>query len=102
MIRRPPRSTLFPYTTLFRSCTLNGRGRDRRRLIRSLETGCRSSRICRGCRLVGPLSKKLRGGGLLLPAVIPSLFPRTVDDTPRLHALHFHPSPLALLLHNPF
>src|SRR3989442_11663320 len=24
MIRRPPRSTLFPYTTLFRSPTLNG------------------------------------------------------------------------------
>src|SRR5256885_5307382 len=24
MIRRPPRSTLFPYTTLFRSITLNG------------------------------------------------------------------------------
>src|SRR2546430_11390726 len=24
MIRRPPRSTLFPYTTLFRSETLNG------------------------------------------------------------------------------
>src|SRR5258708_26672705 len=23
MIRRPPRSTLFPYTTLFRSCGLN-------------------------------------------------------------------------------
>src|SRR3712207_7831728 len=28
MIRRPPRSTLFPYTTLFRSLTLLGRGRD--------------------------------------------------------------------------
>src|SRR2546430_12597540 len=27
MIRRPPRSTLFPYTTLFRSCVQrNGRG----------------------------------------------------------------------------
>src|SRR5438034_6479721 len=27
MIRRPPRSTLFPYTTLFRSCeTLDGDG----------------------------------------------------------------------------
>src|SRR2546421_2658860 len=26
MIRRPPRSTLFPYTTLFRSC--HGHGRD--------------------------------------------------------------------------
>src|SRR3712207_8958614 len=24
MIRRPPRSTLFPYTTLFRSCNFNG------------------------------------------------------------------------------
>src|SRR3712207_7900746 len=24
MIRRPPRSTLFPYTTLFRSCNGNG------------------------------------------------------------------------------
>src|SRR5256885_13042658 len=26
MIRRPPRSTLFPYTTLFRSTALDGRG----------------------------------------------------------------------------
>src|SRR5690242_21475662 len=25
MIRRPPRSTLFPYTTLFRSCGTSGR-----------------------------------------------------------------------------
>src|SRR3712207_6897226 len=34
MIRRPPRSTLFPYTTLFRSpgdvCANNGRFRERR------------------------------------------------------------------------
>src|ERR1043166_5612452 len=28
MIRRPPRSTLFPYTTLFRSVTVNGMVRD--------------------------------------------------------------------------
>src|SRR3712207_8058803 len=26
MIRRPPRSTLFPYTTLFRSAVIRGRG----------------------------------------------------------------------------
>src|SRR5690554_7475267 len=26
MIRRPPRSTLFPYTTLFRSTSFNGAG----------------------------------------------------------------------------
>src|SRR2546425_1178431 len=29
MIRRPPRSTLFPYTTLFRSPVLSEEGRDR-------------------------------------------------------------------------
>src|SRR3712207_8308029 len=29
MIRRPPRSTLFPYTTLFRSDVRRGRGGDR-------------------------------------------------------------------------
>src|SRR5262245_65100839 len=26
MLRRPPRSTLFPYTTLFRSCTISSPG----------------------------------------------------------------------------
>src|SRR6266480_3217122 len=31
MIRRPPRSTLFPYTTLFRSCIVN---RCARRMVR--------------------------------------------------------------------
>src|SRR3989442_9460023 len=30
MIRRPPRSTLFPYTTLFRSEVLEGFGREHR------------------------------------------------------------------------
>src|SRR5256885_10581004 len=33
MIRRPPRSTLFPYTTLFRSARLPGRGDGLRRLL---------------------------------------------------------------------
>src|SRR2546422_3553039 len=32
MIRRPPRSTLFPYTTLFRSLALGSRDRHGRRL----------------------------------------------------------------------
>src|SRR3712207_7801928 len=31
MIRRPPRSTLFPYTTLFRSAARGEHGRGRRR-----------------------------------------------------------------------
>src|SRR5688572_31310912 len=38
MILRPPRSTLFPYTTLFRSPTLSGRGRGRWRGPSSLAT----------------------------------------------------------------
>src|SRR5438132_6942015 len=56
MIRRPPRSTLFPYTTLFRSEAGVGRGRredrlnDERRLMgrrsmkRGYDDGRRSSR----------------------------------------------------------
>src|SRR5256885_9237823 len=56
MIRRPPRSTLFPYTTLFRSCTLGGtappdparRGR-RRVLARSEE---HTSELQSPCNLV--------------------------------------------------
>src|SRR2546422_3314400 len=32
MIRRPPRSTLFPYTTLFRSRKRNGRKLERQRV----------------------------------------------------------------------
>src|SRR3712207_8449149 len=38
MIRRPPRSTLFPYTTLFRSGGNAGRGR--RPGVRSAGRGC--------------------------------------------------------------
>src|SRR3712207_7987643 len=41
MIRRPPRSTLFPYTTLFRSAVCCGRGRSSQR---SLSGGQGSSR----------------------------------------------------------
>src|SRR3989338_8291692 len=40
MIRRPPRSTLFPYTTLFRSVLLEGGAQLRRaRLVQCLQIG---------------------------------------------------------------
>src|SRR5260221_6629558 len=45
MIRRPPRSTLFPYTTLFRSRRLNAGNPDRRE---NLQCICGS---CHGCKL---------------------------------------------------
>src|SRR5205085_6686025 len=43
MIRRPPRSTLFPYTTLFRSPQRRGRGRLGRRAGGRCERARRSS-----------------------------------------------------------
>src|SRR2546429_7094853 len=60
MIRRPPRSTLFPYTTLFRS-VLPGRGA-RGRPVR------RTTRLCAALvagepRRTGPLAPGCRSGG---------------------------------------
>src|SRR5258708_34829044 len=40
MIRRPPRSTLFPYTTLFRSTFLCEAGRGSARLLGIGRSGC--------------------------------------------------------------
>src|SRR5260370_28546025 len=48
MIRRPPRSTLFPYTTLFRSAQGEDRSRGRGR---AGEEGRRHDRRCREDRL---------------------------------------------------
>src|SRR3712207_8733286 len=42
MIRRPPRSTLFPYTTLFRSRTREGAGCEERRR----KPGCPCPHAC--------------------------------------------------------
>src|SRR2546430_12942631 len=48
MIRRPPRSTLFPYTTLFRSASLRderARRRSDERIRHRRQTCCRSREI---------------------------------------------------------
>src|SRR6266536_5983580 len=65
MIRRPPRSTLFPYTTLFRSCwpargrRAVSRRRWRRRSDRSEEhTSELQSRVDLVCRLLLEKKKK--------------------------------------------
>src|SRR5256885_8867564 len=44
MIRRPPRSTLFPYTTLFRSAPASWPGRDGSRPSRTRTSGTRRTR----------------------------------------------------------
>src|SRR4030095_11779758 len=53
MIRRPPRSTLFPYTTLFRSC------------LRQTKSPTRTARFCHGLDSFSPLV-------VCLPALFPS------------------------------
>src|SRR5256885_11829484 len=65
MIRRPPRSTLFPYTTLFRSCARGIPGR-RRIAARASGCGCRGSclriRTARGTCAGAPADRIRRGG----------------------------------------
>src|SRR3712207_7485243 len=60
MIRRPPRSTLFPDTTLFRSCTRPGRRRAARR--RCAESAALARRLRLGALRLG--EQRLSDGGL--------------------------------------
>src|SRR2546422_8605423 len=69
MIRRPPRSTLFPYTTLFRSQSGIDRSRFSREHHRVLLTSPRILFRCAGGKLAGsvsswpvPLPGGVRGG----------------------------------------
>src|SRR6266536_333966 len=79
MIRRPPRSTLFPYTTLFRSCQRTPSGISRRclrrgrRLARSEEhTSELQSRVDLVCRLL--LEKKKTNSSVAIFAEKKTMF----------------------------
>src|SRR3712207_8229231 len=66
MIRRPPRSTLFPYTTLFRSVRERGKGREARQHGLHLATGalCTTHGAARPvCPLTDDGRRRLRQGG---------------------------------------
>src|SRR3989454_9485175 len=61
MIRRPPRSTLFPYTTLFRSRLLGGRLGARARPLERLRVA--AGELGDAAReLLGPLARARRAG----------------------------------------
>src|SRR3712207_8799133 len=61
MIRRPPRSTLFPYTTLFRSAVAEAVAGLERRGVREV----RGDRVRRGADLGGrQVDAQLAGGGV--------------------------------------
>src|SRR5256885_9093254 len=66
MIRRPPRSTLFPYTTLFRSGRCAPRGR------RSARTAWRSVGSCGAPLFLSNRERTLRGCGRGCTASPPS------------------------------
>src|SRR6266496_5047680 len=81
MIRRPPRSTLFPYTTLFRSyrqrdppALRHRRGHQCQRAVRSEEhTSELQSRRDLVCRLL--LEKKKNPNDMSTPAQMPTIEP---------------------------
>src|SRR5690349_23036135 len=62
MIRRPPRSTLFPYTTLFRSPVAVGRVGRRRDGVVTGRLDRRRGQACVDARVVGRVLGQLVGG----------------------------------------
>src|SRR2546426_8997987 len=62
MIRRPPRSTLFPYTTLFRSPVAWIRSEQLRRQARRRPRRARQRRPGGGARLAAQVGRHLRVG----------------------------------------
>src|SRR2546430_11915327 len=70
MIRRPPRSTLFPYTTLFRSLHRARAGAGRARL--------------HGAQLLA--ADHLRGAGAALPAALDPVRTRSEEHTSELQS----------------
>src|SRR3712207_8976534 len=79
MIRRPPRSTLFPYTTLFRARAERGPGPDR---------GARARPVlgARGPRLV---ARRAARPGPVLPAVPDHGPPRSEEHTSELQSRQY-------------
>src|SRR2546426_6649683 len=61
MIRRPPRSTLFPYTTLFRSCALGLSGYDQIQEFHRGDDRQPSGGILDPAALAGPGDVQTRG-----------------------------------------
>src|SRR5438270_8676918 len=100
MIRRPPRSTLFPYTTLFRSQSRRrppiwtGRespARGRRRRFRSEEhTSELQSQSNLVCRLLLEKKKKKKNITLPQPGVLRTEFEPTKRSHPGLIQMSVH------------
>src|SRR3989475_13240297 len=92
MIRRPPRSTLFPYTTLFRS---SERQRDLARLVRGFNVRRRSELDERNPQAVQPIDDLVPGLSELPRGVFLQEDRRDADPLPvRLERSEEHTSEL--------
>src|SRR5256885_2616895 len=69
MIRRPPRSTLFPYTTLFRSGLEQGVAGARRRGELRVELHADEERMARDFHHLGQLLARRAGGNPVAPGL---------------------------------
>src|SRR5438309_5037045 len=85
MIRRPPRSTLFPYTTLFRS--RNADAGTHAGLVEVWNSGGDRLRLRTGVRVDPQSAEEERRGGDAGRA--PALFPRSEEHTSELQS-QFH------------
>src|SRR5258707_4554779 len=81
MIRRPPRSTLFPYTTLFRSPQVRLRFRDRKQLLEGHAAQIHSKRLLAVSRLLPR--------GLLLWPVVVDVVLRSEEHTSELQSRQY-------------
>src|SRR5205809_5044980 len=99
LMRRPPRSTLFPYTTLFRSCEgiwrifcCGGNSKEQGRLCRVSEIGKHTSelqsRLHLVCRL---LLEKKKEAQDIRPTASRPLVPEHVGRMPHDVGYHGHP-----------
>src|SRR3712207_8176383 len=86
MIRRPPRSTLFPYTTLFRSGTTHRSNPVRAPAVQCPHQGKRAHRGERhaGGRRTGP-----DGAGIVLPRRPAAGATRSEEHTSELQSLQY-------------
>src|SRR5687767_15234832 len=85
MIRRPPRSTLFPYTTLFRSAAADlGRRRRGPRLVSERPLGAQAAR-----RRLGPPGPHQRRRGAGGPGVRGDRDERSEEHTSELQSLAY-------------
>src|SRR3712207_8108660 len=88
MIRRPPRSTLFPYTTLFRSLARNG-SHSLRRAAASDDPGAWLASATGRAETLSPAPGRHRQHRALVSVRTPRAVPRSEEHTSELQSRQY-------------